>query len=119
MITLFRVPEVWANSLTIPKNDMKHCHVIITGSVQGVGFRQFVCTKARTHHVTGRIWNNSDGSVEAILEGNSEHIQSLLNCCKQGPSLSSVEKVHVCTEHLIEKSCFDSFEIESSKKNLK
>lgn len=101
-----------ANSLTTPRNDMTRCRITITGKVQGVGFRQFVCTKAKILHLGGRVWNNPDGSVEAIFEGNEQPIQSMINFCKQGPRLSYVKEVQIKMEQSVEKVQFDSFEVD-------
>jgi acylphosphatase len=45
---------------------MPAIRIIVEGSVQGVGFRAFVCRRAALFGVSGRVWNRSDGNVEAF-----------------------------------------------------
>jgi len=42
--------------------------VVITGRVQGVGFRSFVRRIANDLGVTGEVWNTRGGAVEAIVQ---------------------------------------------------
>jgi acylphosphatase len=52
--------------------------VIYRGNVQGVGFRFTACRAARGYDVTGYVRNLSDGSVEVLVEGDSEQIDLFL-----------------------------------------
>lgn len=45
---------------------MSAIRIEIQGRVQGVGFRAFVCRRAALFGVAGRVWNRSDGVVEAL-----------------------------------------------------
>jgi acylphosphatase len=74
---------------------MKHINVKITGRVQGVWYRGSTQRKARSLGLTGFVCNRSDGSVYLEAEGEEEALQALLNWCRQGPELASVEKVEV------------------------
>lgn len=65
----------------------------IEGRVQGVGFRHFVKNAANERSVTGWIRNNSDGSVEAMLQGKPADVGSVEAACRRGPALSHVDKV--------------------------
>jgi len=67
--------------------------VIISGRVQGVGFRQYIRTVAHELGLTGWVKNNSLGTVEAFIEGSSEGIELFLHACKKGPSFAKVERV--------------------------
>ena len=62
----------------------------ISGRVQGVGFRYFTAMHAQSLGVTGYARNCDDGSVEVLLEGNREQIQSLHEHLAEGPRFSSV-----------------------------
>ena len=44
----------------------KTARLIITGKVQGVGFRAFVRNRSMKNNVTGWVKNQDDGSVEAL-----------------------------------------------------
>jgi len=84
-------------------------HLIITGFVQGVGFRQFVKKNAKSRGVTGWVRNMPDGSVEAVLDGNKEILEEIINICNQGPVFGQVQKVFVTWEDAHE--VYSSFEI--------
>lgn len=67
----------------------------ITGRVQGVGFRNFTRTRARTLDVTGWVRNERDGSVRLEAEGPREALDSLVEAVRQGPRMARVENVDV------------------------
>jgi acylphosphatase len=52
--------------------------VIYRGNVQGVGFRFTACRAARSYDVTGYVRNLPDGSVEVMVEGDSDQIDPFL-----------------------------------------
>jgi acylphosphatase len=68
-------------------------HVIISGRVQGVCFRAATQTAAVQQKVTGWVRNRSDGKVEAVFEGKSDHVRAMVEWCGQGPPFARVEKV--------------------------
>jgi acylphosphatase len=70
-------------------------HLIITGSVQGIGYRQFVKQNARKLGLTGWVKNLANGSVEAVVQGNKEVINQLISLCRKGPFLSEVKDVQI------------------------
>lgn len=74
-------------------------HIIIEGTVQGVGFRQFVKYKAKKLNITGWIKNLSDGRVEALIEGSPENVRKMVDICKSGPFLARVKKIDVNWNH--------------------
>lgn len=88
---------------------MMQAHIIISGSVQGVGFRAFIKWIARKVHVTGWAKNLPDGRVESVLVGSESAIKKVIFACKKGPPLAKVENVEVKWEEATEK--FDSFKI--------
>ncbi|HYM81932.1 MAG TPA: acylphosphatase [Candidatus Limnocylindria bacterium] len=59
--------------------------LIITGRVQGVGFRQFVHRHAAALGVFGWVRNRDDGSVEVEAEGKRRALQSLISELWKGP----------------------------------
>jgi acylphosphatase len=83
-------------------------HVIISGDVQGVGFRQFIRYQARKLNINGWVRNLPDGSVEAVYIGNKENVNKLIKISKHGPFLAKVEKVDI---ENVEEVNFNSFEI--------
>jgi acylphosphatase len=66
---------------------------LVSGRVQGVGFRWFVEQHAQSIGVTGWVRNLDDGRVEAYAVGEEAHLDQLAARIHQGPSLSSVRGV--------------------------
>ena len=52
--------------------------LVITGRVQGVGFRAWTCGEARRRGLRGWVRNRHDGSVEALLIGAPEAVEAML-----------------------------------------
>lgn len=70
-------------------------HVIVSGFVQGVGFRHFVRSNAQKLGLTGWVKNLSDNRVGALFQGSKENIEKMILLCRKGPFLSEVENVDV------------------------
>ena len=78
---------------------MKQAHVIISGFVQGVGFRQFVKHNASRLSITGWVQNTKDGNVEAVFQSSKQaDIEMIIAFCHKGPFLSEVKNVVVTWE---------------------
>jgi len=60
-------------------------HVMITGRVQGVGFRWWVVKEAKHLGLNGWVRNRLDGSVEAIFSGEDTVINEIIERCWSGP----------------------------------
>ena len=73
-------------------------HVVVSGRVQGVGFRAATRAKAEACGVAGWVRNRSDGSVEATFEGDAEAVAALVAFCRSGPRLARIERVDVREE---------------------
>ena len=69
--------------------------VIVTGRVQGVGYRAWTQDQATRLGVTGWVRNCPDGTVEAFLQGAEETVHSLLEELHRGPQLAQVNDVNV------------------------
>ena len=67
--------------------------VIITGRVQGVGYRAWVDHQARNHNLEGWVRNRRDGSVEALFAGPAEIVSEMVASCRRGPSSARVDSV--------------------------
>jgi len=83
-------------------------HVLISGDVQGVSFREAARRRATEAGVAGWIENRSDGRVEAVFEGPAEAVDELVEFCREGPTAASVEDVDVQTEEPEGLSGFDA-----------
>jgi len=68
-------------------------HLRIFGRVQGVGFREALCRESERLGVTGWVRNRSDGSVEALVQGDGEALQAVLDWARRGPPAARVERV--------------------------
>ena len=84
-------------------------HVIVSGFVQGVMFRETTKHHANSLNVTGWIRNRNDGSVEAIFEGEEQDVKAIVEFCKRGPPHARVTAADVKWENYVGE--FDSFEI--------
>ncbi len=68
-------------------------HLIITGLVQGVGYRDWLVATARALGLSGWVRNLNDGAVEALLAGEADAVQECLRACRRGPRLAVVESI--------------------------
>ena len=59
--------------------------IVVTGRVQGVSFRTSLRDVARRHQVLGWVRNKSDGSVEAVIQGNEEAVRRVMSWARHGP----------------------------------
>lgn len=69
--------------------------LVITGRVQGVGYRNYIEYKARQLNIKGWVRNRSDGSVEAIVQGTPENVEALIQRARRGPPKAAVSSVEV------------------------
>jgi acylphosphatase len=74
---------------------MRRVHVIVGGSVQGVGYRYTARMIAREIGVTGWVRNLQDGTVEAEVEGTDAQVDEMLAWMAEGPPGSRVESARV------------------------
>jgi acylphosphatase len=70
----------------------------VHGRVQGVGFRVFVARAAQTRAVGGWVRNRWNGTVEVVLEGEREAVESVVRLCREGPRGASVTQVEELDE---------------------
>jgi acylphosphatase len=69
--------------------------VVITGRVQGVGYRAWTEDEAVARGLDGWVRNRSDGAVEALFSGAAEDVAGMLAACREGPDASIVSNVAV------------------------
>jgi acylphosphatase len=73
--------------------------LLVSGRVQGVGYRDFVRSEAEARGLTGWVRNRRDGAVEAVVRGARESVDELIAACWRGPPASRVADVQVeCLE---------------------
>ncbi|WP_022683156.1 acylphosphatase [Sphingobium bisphenolivorans] len=68
-------------------------HLMITGRVQGVFYRNWTVATALSLGLTGWVRNRSDGSVEALVEGSREAVEQFVALAHQGPPAARVERI--------------------------
>ena|SRR5256885_854262 len=66
-------------------------HVMISGRVQGVGYRAWVEHRAMAHDLEGWVRNRRDGRVEALFTGPEAMVTTMIAACRRGPSSARVE----------------------------
>ena len=84
-------------------------HVLVSGKVQGVFFRQALKVIAKKNNVSGWVRNLKDRHVEAVLEGNIESVNLVIEWSRMGPANSRVDDVEVSIEEF--KNEFSVFEV--------
>jgi len=68
---------------------------LISGRVQGVGFRYFVQDHAAVEGVHGYVRNLPDGRVEALIEGDEESVVRVERALRRGPAGARIDNVVV------------------------
>jgi len=81
---------------------------VISGRVQGVGFRAFAHRAAADAGVRGWVRNLPDGSVETCFEGEPEAVARYLERLRRGPLIGKVTRV---SEEEMAPQGFQTFEI--------
>jgi len=84
-------------------------HLLVSGKVQGVFFRQSLKVVAKNNNVLGWVRNLKDGRVEAILEGDNKSINSVIEWTRIGPANSRVDDIEVSNEEF--KNEFSTFDV--------
>ena len=84
-------------------------HVLVSGKVQGVFFRQALKVIARKNNVFGWVRNLTDKRVEAILEGDSKSVNMVIEWTRIGSANSRVDNIEVSNEEF--KNEFSTFEV--------
>jgi len=69
--------------------------LIVTGRVQGVGFRYFARDAARLEGLQGTVRNLEDGDVEIEVEGDADAVLRFERAVRRGPAGSRVDTVRV------------------------
>ncbi len=74
---------------------VKRVRVVVTGDVQGVGFRWTCRERATQEAVGGFVRNLPDGRVEAVFEGDEDRVNRMVEWCREGPGFGRVERIEV------------------------
>lgn len=68
---------------------------VVSGRVQGVGYRAFAARVARALRLSGGATNRDDGRVEIVAEGPAHALDRLEAALGDGPRLARVDEVVV------------------------
>ena len=86
--------------------DVQTRRYLISGRVQGVGFRWFVEREAALIGITGWVRNCENGDVEVMATGTSEQHSTLRRKLQDGPRAARVDRVHESVAPLLESPSF-------------
>ncbi|MFT8310312.1 MAG: acylphosphatase [Sporolactobacillus sp.] len=86
---------------------MKSVHLMVSGRVQGVGFRYFIKQIASQYHIKGWIRNRDDGRVELAAEGTDRQVDLFIRKMRRGTFLARVEGVEIQLREPQNYSAFD------------
>ena len=70
-------------------------HIVVSGQVQGVFFRDSLRQRADAAGVTGWVRNRSDGRVEALIQGDSQAVEQVIEFARHGPDRAQVQRVEI------------------------
>ena len=74
---------------------MKKIHIVVTGKVQGVGFRYWLYQIANEKNVYGWVKNKNTNEVEAVLIGEDKNVDELIKLVRKGPSSARVKNLNI------------------------
>jgi len=88
---------------------MKQVEFIVTGRVQGVGFRYYIYKKASEMGITGWVKNTVDGNVQVVAQGDESVLNTFIDYLYIGPPLARVDKISKVETKLL--SVFHNFSV--------
>ena len=65
----------------------------IAGRVHGVGYRAWMVRKATELGVSGWVRNRPDGTVEALIAGDTASVEEMSRLCRRGPRMAEVSSI--------------------------
>ncbi|MDE0297340.1 MAG: acylphosphatase [Candidatus Poribacteria bacterium] len=89
------LPRNAAVKLTKVFNQPMQFHILISGRVQGVGFRDFARRSAEKHGIHGYTKNLGNGDVEIVAEGARIALHEFLVVLEKGPPMGIVDRVRI------------------------
>ena len=74
---------------------MKRIHIIVTGTVTGVGYRWWLKMEAEKRNIYGFVKNRTENEVEVVLLGEDKNVDELIKLVRKGPSSARVENLSI------------------------
>lgn len=68
-------------------------HLLLSGRVQGVGFRHFTTQQANELGIRGWVKNLPDGRLETVIAGTKEDVEEMVRRMEKGPRMASVSEI--------------------------
>ena len=96
----------------MPDNELISTRVLISGRVQGVGFRAWTEEWVAVLGLCGWVRNRAAGDVEAVFCGPTKRVQEMLEACRKGPRLARVNRVEIIGDA---EPCSGRFTIRSDR----
>ena len=84
-------------------------NLLLSGRVQGVGFRYFAEARASRYNIKGYVKNTYDNRVEIVCQGELDNLDKFILEVKKGPSFSHITNVEM--EEIKNSPVYKSFEI--------
>jgi acylphosphatase len=81
----------------------KRVHIIVEGRVQGVFFRAYTKEEADRLGLVGWVRNRHDGSVEALVEGETVAVDRMVDWLHEGSPMANVVRVQVIEEETVDE----------------
>ena len=79
----------------------------IHGRVQGVFYRGWSVTTARSLGLSGWVRNRRDGSVEMLVHGEAGQVEAMIARCREGPPAARVERIESAEDAEEAPMCFE------------
>ncbi len=95
--------------MSVSKTEIKTFRILISGRVQGVGFRYFAHDKAVQFKISGYAQNTHDDKVEIVCQGQKDDLDMFIISVKTGPALAYISGFIL--EEIADFSLYDLFEI--------
>ncbi|QCU77641.1 acylphosphatase [Citricoccus sp. SGAir0253] len=90
---------------------MEAVHLLVSGTVQGVGYRAACRRAAESAGATGWVRNLDDGRVEAVVAGSREAVEAMVVWCHEGPRAAVVDRVEAAPLDAPPPGLADRFEV--------
>lgn len=75
---------------------MGQVHLLISGFVQGIGYRAFVRNQAQKLGIVGWVRNLSDNRVEVVAQSpDKKTLEKFIKICERGPFLSEIKDISI------------------------
>jgi len=93
----------------VNQKNIETYNLLLSGRVQGVGFRYFTEVRASRYNIKGYVRNTYDNKVEILCQGEPDNLDKFILEVKNGPSFSHITSIEM--EEIKDSPIYDSFEI--------